>query len=269
MKSDRASITATKVGRVMLYVSHHPELSRVLPPGVGEANERLMMESGLAAPWMLKIYESTWWESMLAWIEEHTIPGQTLEYACRKRYFDDEVRAALAAGAEQVLVLGAGLDTLCARLAPEHPAASFFEVDHPATQANKTATLEKLGWCWPNLHLTAADLGERDLDDVLAELPGFRRGARTVVVAEALLMYLDEADVVGLLERLGRWLGEGSRFLFTFMHTDEAGEIWLGKSPRLMKKSMEAIGEPLRWAVAHERLGPLLAEHGLDRKSVV
>lgn len=52
---------------------------------------------------------------------------------------DDEVRAALAAGAIHVLVVGAGYDTLALRLAAAHPEVLFVEVDRPATLGKKRA----------------------------------------------------------------------------------------------------------------------------------
>jgi methyltransferase (TIGR00027 family) len=58
----------------------------------------------------------------------------------RSRYAEDELAHAVAQGAEQYVVLGAGLDTFAYR--NSHPALQVFEVDHPATQAWKREQLE-------------------------------------------------------------------------------------------------------------------------------
>ena len=64
-------------------------------------------------------------------------PGGLTSILTRKRFVEDEVRAALAEGLEQAVVLGAGYDPLALLLRPEFPNVRFFELDHPATQAVK------------------------------------------------------------------------------------------------------------------------------------
>jgi methyltransferase (TIGR00027 family) len=55
--------------------------------------------------------------------------------AARTLLFDRFVRDALDGGVRQVVVLGAGFDSRAWRLA--RPGVTFFEVDQPATQADK------------------------------------------------------------------------------------------------------------------------------------
>jgi O-methyltransferase involved in polyketide biosynthesis len=50
-----------------------------------------------------------------------THPGIVRHWMLRKRWIESRVRARIAAGASQVVVLGAGLDTLGVRLASELP----------------------------------------------------------------------------------------------------------------------------------------------------
>lgn len=61
--------------------------------------------------------------------------------AVRSRYSEDQLAAAVARGATQCVVLGAGLDTFAYR--NPYPGLRVFEVDHPATQAWKRQRLEK------------------------------------------------------------------------------------------------------------------------------
>lgn len=61
------------------------------------------------------------------------MPGQFVAFAHRKAFCERQVREGIGAGASQVLVLGAGYDTMGWRLAPEFSGVSFFEIDHPAT----------------------------------------------------------------------------------------------------------------------------------------
>ena len=62
----------------------------------------------------------------------------------RTAAIDEALRMALAAGARQLVILGAGLDARAYRL-PELSGVSVFEVDHPATQAAKRERLGEAG----------------------------------------------------------------------------------------------------------------------------
>jgi methyltransferase (TIGR00027 family) len=59
--------------------------------------------------------------------------------AVRSRLAEDTLAQAVAAGVQQYVVLGAGLDTFAYR--NPYPAVRVFEVDHPATQAWKRQRL--------------------------------------------------------------------------------------------------------------------------------
>jgi methyltransferase (TIGR00027 family) len=59
--------------------------------------------------------------------------------AARSRYAEDHLRAAVAAGVRQYVLLGAGLDTFAYR--DPYAELRVFEVDHPATQAWKRELL--------------------------------------------------------------------------------------------------------------------------------
>src|SRR5438045_638871 len=62
----------------------------------------------------------------------------------RTKLLDDAVRNFVEAGGRQVVLLGAGFDCRALRM-PELAGASVFEVDHPATQAHKQRTLQRIG----------------------------------------------------------------------------------------------------------------------------
>jgi methyltransferase (TIGR00027 family) len=190
------------------------------------------------------------------------VPGMALHVGLRKRFFDDETRTALAAGATQVLIVGAGFDTLALRLAAEFPEVTFVEVDQAATHAVKRASVEALGALRPNLHLLSADLAVESLEQVLAGLDAWRPAGVSVVVAEGLLMYLPEVDVTGLFQAVRRSTAPGSRLLFSYLLHDEAGRPQVGKLPAVTRGMFELLGEPLRWSVREGGLQEFLASHG-------
>ncbi|MFC9790069.1 class I SAM-dependent methyltransferase [Rhodococcus sp. NPDC127528] len=119
----------------------------------------------------------------------------------RTKLIDDQVAAAVAAGCNLVLNLGAGLDTRPYRM--ELPTdLVWIEVDLPDLVAEKSALLaEETPRC--RLVRTAVDVTDPGaviafLDSVLTD------AARALVISEGLVMYLDEADVVALSAVLTR-----------------------------------------------------------------
>src|SRR5205085_11696149 len=63
-------------------------------------------------------------------------PGSRLAVVVRTRFIDDALREGLAAGLDQVVLLGAGFDARAHRIAGIER-VRVFEVDHPDTQAAK------------------------------------------------------------------------------------------------------------------------------------
>jgi methyltransferase (TIGR00027 family) len=63
--------------------------------------------------------------------------------AARSRFAEDELERAIARGATQYVILGAGLDTFGYR--NHHAGLRVFEVDHPATQSWKQKRLDAAG----------------------------------------------------------------------------------------------------------------------------
>ncbi|HTS95329.1 MAG TPA: class I SAM-dependent methyltransferase [Streptosporangiaceae bacterium] len=63
--------------------------------------------------------------------------------AARTMFFDEQVLAAISAGIRQVVIVGAGYDDRALRFRAH--GVRFFELDHPATQADKAARLHGMG----------------------------------------------------------------------------------------------------------------------------
>ena len=111
----------------------------------------------------------------------------------RERYVDDVMRAELADGAEQIVVLGAGFDTRAYRV--DRPDVVVFEVDHPDTQADKRRSLANAGIQPPaNVRFVPVDF---DIDDLGACLrtAGYDTKRRSVFVWQGVVFYLTQAGV--------------------------------------------------------------------------
>jgi hypothetical protein len=120
VRKDKPSRTAYKIAMNLLTLGEKPGIDKYFPPGVLKATAELLVASGAAGKtsvqWarskrMLAIYEALDW----------MLPGQFEAFAHRKAFCEHQVRDGIAVGASQILVLGAGYDTLGWRLSEEFP----------------------------------------------------------------------------------------------------------------------------------------------------
>ncbi len=127
----------------------------------------------------------------------------------RTRFSDERVLAAIAAGMPQVVIAGAGYDDRALRF--RSPGVRFFELDHPATQADKARRLRamKAGPGAGGPALAPADFRHDDVAGVLAA-SGHDAGQPTLFLCEGLLVYLDQPACVRLLSGLRARAAAGS-----------------------------------------------------------
>jgi methyltransferase (TIGR00027 family) len=128
----------------------------------------------------------------------------------RTRFFDERVLSAISAGTSQVVILGAGYDDRALRF--RSPGVRFFELDHPATQADKARRLRALRAAKPGSGgptLAPADFRDDDVAGVL-EASGHDAGQPTLFICEGLLVYLDQPTCVRLLGGLRARAATGS-----------------------------------------------------------
>ena len=232
----------------------------VLPPGIVDATSHLLVASGVVGRAAVRFARSRWAAAIYEAFD-WMLPGQFEAFAHRKAFCEGQVREGIDAGATQVLVLGAGYDTLGWRIAPEFPAVRFFEIDHPATGEVKEKGVNRLG-ARDNLHLIRADLGGRRLEEVLAAVESSDSGVPSVVIAEGLTMYLTPDAVQNLFVQCGAVTGPGSRIAFTYVATGDDGRPDVGRWTGLTLWILKASGEPWLWSVRPSELPDFLVEAG-------
>jgi len=260
MHQDKPSRTAYKVALNVVTLGAKPGMDKFFPPGTVQATENLLVASGAAGArtvrWsrsqrMVSVYEAFDW----------VLPGQFEAFAHRKAFCERQVRDGIGAGATQILVLGAGYDTLGWRLAPEFSGVNFFEIDHPATARLKSRGIGAIGRR-KNLCLIAEDLGERKLSDVLKTDDSWVQDARTVIVAEGLVMYLHPEAVRDLFCQCDVIAGVGSRIAFTYIPIGADGRPDVGRWTGLMLWLQKVAGEPWTWSIRPEDLDLFLEASG-------
>ena len=275
MKEGRISQTALKVALGLITLSIKGDWAKRLPAGLVEASEHLLLaaESPGFGPglmrasrkkWMVRIYE----------LQDRLMAGQWEGFGHRKIFIQRQAENAISRGVRQVVVLGAGFDTLCLRLAPLHPDVQFFEIDHPATSAAKAKGVTSIAGGQPqNMTMIAVDLGEHTLSKVLSENDRWDSSQPSLIVAEGLLQYLTDEEVGGLFREAAACTALGSRIAFTHMPPDPR---------RVIPMILRLIGEPFRSAVRSEDLAEyvggmgwtLISEvdsdpaHGIERYAV-
>ena len=260
VQKDKPSRTAYKVALNVVTLGAKPGMDRFLPPGIVQATEKLLVASGAVGSrtvrWsrskrMVSVYEAFDW----------MLPGQFEAFAQRKAFCERQVREGIGEDASQILVLGAGYDTMGWRLAPEFPGVNFFEIDHPATARFKARGIEAMGQR-DNLCLIAEDLGERKLEDVLKTNELWDQRARTVIIAEGFVMYLPPEAVRGLFCQCAVVAGVGTRIAFSYIPSGADGRPDAGRWTGLMLWLQKVVGEPWIWSIRPEELGPFLEKTG-------
>ena len=260
MQKDKPSRTAYKVALNIVTLGAKPGMDRLLPPGIVQATEKLLVASGAvgarALRWsrskrMVSVYEAFDW----------MLPGQFEAFAQRKAFCERQAREGIGNNASQIIVLGAGYDTMGWRLAPEFPGVNFFEIDHPATARFKERGIEAMGQRG-NLILIAEDLGECKLEDILKTNELWDQSARTVIVAEGLVMYLPPEAVGDLFCQCAVIAGDGSRIAFSYIPSGADGRPDAGRWTGLMLWLQKVLGEPWIWSIRPEELGLFLKKTG-------
>lgn len=160
-------------------------------------------------------------------IVSRTSPGVDVFLFARQAVPDAMAREALDADPDsQVVILGAGLDTSGLRIGAERRTAgkspgTFFEVDLPATQAEKRTQVTRLLRKWPdldesNLVYVPCSFGDDEIGTALRGA-GFDASKPTVWVWSGVIHYLPEEAVRASVAELRNLSSAGSRLFFDFI----------------------------------------------------
>jgi len=143
----------------------------------------------------------------------------------RTRFMDAQVLSAIEGGTTQIVTLGAGYDDRSLRF--RSPGVRYFEVDQPATQSDKRRRLERLGTDLSGVTLVAADFRVDEVGSVL-ERSGHCADRPSLVLAEGLLVYLDQEAVIGLLGGIRARAPAGSALAASLaVHPDGVDSAWV------------------------------------------
>ena len=129
-------------------------------------------------------------------------------------WWEQELRRELKMGTRQILLLGAGLDSLPYRQTGEMEKAKYYEVDMPEMIAYKELQLKKGKITMPeNVYRVGADLAENWIEPLLWQTP-FAPEERSLTVMLGVAYYLPQKALDKLLAQLANITPRGSTLLF-------------------------------------------------------
>lgn len=182
--------------------------------------------------------------------------------AARSRYAEDELAQAIARGATQYVVLGAGLDTYAYRNA--HPRLRVFEVDHPATQAWKGKQLEAAGIAIPSsLIFVPTDFEEQSLGAVLENF-GFQTREISFFSWLGVTPYLTAEAAMAALAFIGS-LPAGSGVVFDYAVERSSLDSVEQMAMDALASRVASVGEPFRLFLNPRALYRMLKAAGFDQ----
>jgi methyltransferase (TIGR00027 family) len=153
--------------------------------------------------------------------------------ALRTAAIDAAVRDAIAAGATQLVILGAGYDGRAWRM-PELTGVTVYEVDRPATQGGKRAHVAELPASTAIVRFVPVDF-ERESLDVALDRAGHDRSSPTCWIWEGVVMYLTREAMRATLAAIAGRSAPASSLIVNY-HSAHSGLV-----ARLM---FRLIGEP-------------------------
>ncbi|HET8714675.1 MAG TPA: class I SAM-dependent methyltransferase [Holophagaceae bacterium] len=179
----------------------------------------------------------------------------------RSRLAEEALQEAAAAGLRQAVLLGAGFDTFAYRQPAWATGLKLFEVDHPASQAEKRRRVEAAGLAAPpNLIHAPVDFESVSLAEGLSRA-GFSTGAPAFLSWLGVTMYLTRPAIRAVLAFIGG-LPAGTCLALTFAQPTEdggddrlaglaaeAGEPWISRfTPAELAEELRAAGFR-RWEI--------------------
>ncbi|GAB2546801.1 class I SAM-dependent methyltransferase [Nocardia heshunensis] len=183
------------------------------------------------------------------------LSGTRAQVSARSHYTESR----LAAGFEQYVILGAGLDTFAYR-SPLADRVAVYEVDHPATQQWKRELLTAAG-----MDTTAAEFVGVDFerDDLATELTahGFDPARPTLVSWLGVTMYLTDTAISTTLDALAQFAPDSELILeYALLPElrDESGRVYA----EFALTATADQGEPFLSFFSPETVAALLDAHG-------
>ncbi len=185
--------------------------------------------------------------------------------AARTRHLDDCLRAAVAGGVGQIVLVGSGLDCRPARLTTQHPDLKWFELDLPHMLEERSRAIEKANLPHWRRYEVPFNLLVDDPAVALRQVEAFDAGAPAFVTYEGCSMYFAAADAARIFAGLAALVRAHSRsrmwFDFVSSRVAAGGPGVDGPIGQFLGE-MARLGEPFVFGL--DQPGALASGHGLS-----
>jgi methyltransferase (TIGR00027 family) len=180
----------------------------------------------------------------------------------RTRFIDQALQRAVANGASQIVVLGAGFDSRAYRFPDLLQHCQIFEVDAEITQQYKRRRLHAASVEVPlNLTYVTVDFAKDDISAAL-QTQGFRKAAKTFYIWEGVCMYLPEQSVRDTLQMVASHSAPGSSVVLDY--TSSLGIEISNQNPQGPVAIAASWGEPWIFGVPGTNGADFFRELGFD-----
>ncbi len=247
MKQNQSSQSALGVALMRAIESQKPEdrricydpYARAFLPTVSYLLVKLIIDSGLY---------------------ERMAPGAVGFIVVRERYIDDFLKAGLAEGLDQVVLLGAGFDTRAYRI-PGIEQTHVFEVDYPATQEAKRKALQKVIDPLP-AHVTfvPVDFNTQSLGERLKN-SDYNEPAKTLFIWQGVTYFLEAQGMDSTLDFIADHSGPGSSVIFDYMD-NEIFQDPNNSYGKALKRAARMSGEEYLFGIDRGQVEPFLNRRG-------
>lgn len=246
MKANRASATAYLIAESAVFLSQNEAIEPLLQSKTVELSKHFADSRRFSNKLVYFAKQRKILRPFFTAVENLVIPGIQLHYLVRKLRLEEIAFDALANDFKQIVVFGAGFDTLALRLHKNFPTVDFIEIDYPSTQTAKINVIEEQRLANDNLKFISLDLTENSLTQTILAADHFRPNTKTLFIAEGLFMYLTEAEIENLFDFVRQNSRKNSRLAFTFMERQANNRIAFRNSSKLVDFWLKMRGEPFR-----------------------
>lgn len=256
--SNRPSSTSQKLAALVLMAGTCPEWQEILPPYWIRSQRLHLQALGLYPRLRFKLYEYRWFQRMILFLDHWLLESQLVYMILRKRFFTEQVQLEIKRGAQQIVILGAGIDTAGVQLATHYPKIHVWEIDRSESASSPMSNRTPI-----NLHRITADMTHQRWHQTLAEHPAWNANARSAYIAEGLFMYLPEEAVRAVFQSLQQLSPTQGSLFFGYLKSTGTGRPRYGKYSLLVRLGLRCVGEPLRWSLNPDQLHSFLESEGM------
>lgn len=263
MEKNKPSATASLILKVLIFASYEETTAKMVSSDTKRLSEQIAQHVLAFPKLFLFLVAKPFFRELVKPIEKILNPGFIRHVVSRKKFIEKLSKDAIHQGYDQIIILGAGYDTLNTRMAVANPSIMCFDIDHPNTQQFKLAAFTAKD-IPKNLKFISANLAEQSITSLLQHEPLFNTTRKTLIIIEGVLMYLEAKEVENLFKQLKELFPNGLQCIFTFMDASPQGDIQFKTAHPIVNWWLKQKNEKFLWGIQKEKLPLLMNQLGFN-----